>query len=88
MSIKLKSLSEQVIVLTGATSGIGLVTARMAAERGARLVLVARNEDALLNLVREIRDAGGDAVHVAADVANERELEQAAEKAIESFGGF
>ena len=47
MTVKLKKLSDQVIVITGASSGIGLVTARMAAKRGARVVLNARNEEAL-----------------------------------------
>ena len=42
MSVRLKPINEQVMVITGATSGIGLCTARMAAERGARLVLAAR----------------------------------------------
>ena len=46
MTAKLKPLNEQVIVITGASSGIGLVTARMAAERGAKVLLVARNEPA------------------------------------------
>ena len=44
MAVKPNKLSDQVIVITGASSGIGLVTARMAAKRGARVVLNARNE--------------------------------------------
>ena len=51
MQVKLKRLSDQTIVITGATSGIGLCTARMAAERGANVVAVARNEEALCTLV-------------------------------------
>src|SRR6187551_2804825 len=48
MAVKLKKLRDQVIVITGATSGIGLTTARMAARRGARLVLAARSDQALV----------------------------------------
>ena len=44
MKPNLKNLSEQVVVITGPTSGIGLVTARLAAKRGARLVLAARTQ--------------------------------------------
>ena len=47
MHLRLKPLKEQVIVITGASSGIGLVTARMAARRCARVVLTARNHEAL-----------------------------------------
>ena len=61
MNVKLKKLSEQVMVITGASSGIGLTTARAAAKRGARLVLAARNEDALREIVAEIKGAGGNA---------------------------
>ena len=68
MAIKLKNLEDQVIVITGATSGIGLVTARVAADRGARLVLAARNEEALNKLADEINSSGGQAVPVRADV--------------------
>ena len=47
MTVKLKKIPDQVIVITGASSGIGLVTARLAAKRGARVVLNVRNEEAL-----------------------------------------
>ena len=70
MAVKLKSLSDKVMVITGASSGIGLTTARMAAEKGARLVLAARNEEALDKLVDEITSAGGEAVYVVADVGS------------------
>ncbi len=59
--VSLKPSREQVMVVTGASSGIGLVTARMAAKRGAKLVLAARNSDALGQLVGEIRAEGGQA---------------------------
>jgi short-subunit dehydrogenase len=86
--MKLKKISEQTIVITGATSGIGLTTARMAAQQGARLVLVARNEEALRELTDEINSSGGHAIYHAADVAAEYELREASNKAKAEFGGF
>ena len=86
MGVKLKKLSEQVLVITGASSGIGLVTAREAARRGAKLVLVARAEDALRQLAEEINSAGGEAIHVVADVGREEDVRRAAEEALARFG--
>lgn len=86
--IRLKALPEQVVVLTGATSGIGLVTARRAARAGARLVLAARNEEALDTVVREIRNDGGQAAYAVADVGNEEQVRGIAQTAIQHFGGF
>lgn len=88
MSVQLKKLEEQTIVITGASSGIGLVTARMAARRGARLVLAARSEQALRQLTDEIIGAGGDATYVAADVGVEGDVRRIADTAIRHFGGF
>lgn len=83
-----KPIAEQVIVITGATSGIGLTTARMAAGRGARLALLARNHDDLQRLRAEIESEGGEVVAVAGDVADPTTCEQLAQAAIERFGGF
>jgi len=88
MGIKLKRLEEQVLVLTGASSGIGLATARMAAKRGARLVLAARSENALRQLTDEIKAQGGEAVYVVADVSKQEDVRAIAAKAQEAFGGF
>jgi short-subunit dehydrogenase len=88
MTIKLKKLTDQVIVITGASSGIGLVTARMAAKRGARLVLNSRNEEALRRVCDEIRATGGEAVHVAGDVGQLDDVQKIADEAIRRFGGF
>ena len=86
--ITLKPLDQQVVVLTGGTSGIGLTTARMLAARGAKLFLIARNEGALRSVCTEIRSGGGEAEYAVADVADKVELEAAAARAVEAFGGF
>lgn len=86
MSAQLKPLKEQVIVITGASSGIGLATARAAAARGARVVLAARSEDTLEQVAAEIRFAGGHAAVVCCDVSKRGDLERLAAKAIEAFG--
>ncbi len=83
-----KPLSQQTIVITGASSGIGLATARLASERGAKVVLVSRNEDDLKRIVQQLRDGGGQAEYAVADVADKGALEAAAAKAREAFGGF
>ena len=88
MKLKLKPLSDQVIVMTGASSGIGLTTAEMAAEAGAGVVLSSRNEKDLLDAVARIRRRGGRAFHVVADVADPDAVDSIATLAIEQFGGF
>lgn len=86
--LKLKKLKDQVIVITGASSGIGLVTARMAAEKGAKVVAAARNEDALKELTDELKEKGHDAIWVKADVGKEEDVNRIAETAISTFGRF
>jgi NAD(P)-dependent dehydrogenase (short-subunit alcohol dehydrogenase family) len=86
MKPTLKPISEQVMVITGASSGIGLVTAKAAARTGARLVLAARNEADLRHAVEGIRREGGRAVYVVADVADPGQVNAIAEAAIGEFG--
>ena len=88
MFVSLKPLSEQVIVITGASSGIGLATAQMAAVRGARVVLASRNEDVLSHATAQIIQAGGQAIYVVADVGDRAQVQEIADAAIEHFGGF
>ncbi|ACA18627.1 short-chain dehydrogenase/reductase SDR [Methylobacterium sp. 4-46] len=80
-----KPLRDQVIVVTGASSGIGLATVRMAVERGARVVLAARSEDVLAQVAEELDPR---TVYVAADVGRREDVQAIADKALATFGGF
>ena len=86
MKLKLKPLEDQVMVITGGTSGIGLATAKRAAERGARVVLCSRNEPELQETVSAIQERGGTARSVVADVANQMDLDRLASTAMEEYG--
>ncbi|HZB27980.1 MAG TPA: SDR family oxidoreductase, partial [Gemmatimonadales bacterium] len=88
MGIKLKRLEDQVMVITGATSGIGLATAKRAAERGARLVLCSRNETELQETVDQIQRNGGIARSLVADVSDQDSMERLAATAVEEFGSL
>jgi short-subunit dehydrogenase len=88
VKLRLKPLSQQVIVIVGASSGIGLSTARMAARRGARLVLAARSGHALHQLASEISATGAKAIAVEADVSVESDVVRVADEAARVFGGF
>lgn len=88
MRVQLKPLKNQVIVVTGASSGINLATARQAAAKGARIVLAARNETALREICDGIRDKGGDAIYVVADISQEADVKKIADAAIRYYGGF
>lgn len=88
MSVSLKPVREQVMVITGASSGIGLATAQAAAREGAKVVLAARNGDALAQIESDIVAKGGTATHVAADVSSRADVERIAQAAIARFGRF
>ena len=84
----LKPVAEQVVVITGASSGIGREAALRFARRGARVVLAARDEAALRDLESTIRSQGGRALAVPTDVAEWSQVERLADRAVETFGGI
>src|SRR5215213_1075702 len=86
MKVKLKKLAEQVVVITGASSGIGLATARLAAARGAQVVLSSRDETDLGDAADRIRAQGSEAISVAGDVADPAAMRRVAEVAQAKFG--
>ena len=84
--MKLKPVEEQVVALMGASSGIGREAALRFAERGAKVVVSARNEEGLDSLVQEIRGRGGEAAAVAADVTAFEQVKAVADTAAETYG--
>jgi NAD(P)-dependent dehydrogenase (short-subunit alcohol dehydrogenase family) len=86
--VKLKKLKDQTVVITGASSGIGLATARMAARAGAKVMLTSRNEQDLRRVTQEIRGRGGQASFTVADVADPDAVMHVAETARREFGGL
>jgi short-subunit dehydrogenase len=79
-------IEEQVIAITGASSGIGLCTALLAADRGASVVLIARSDTTLAEAVEQVEQRGGRALAVHADVSRREEVENAVDQAIGAFG--
>jgi len=86
MRMRLKPIEEQVVVLMGASSGIGREAARRFARKGAKVVVSARGEDGLNSLVEEIRDEGGEATTAIADTSEFDQVEAVAEHAAEEYG--
>lgn len=85
MNITLKPLKEQVIVITGASSGIGLATAEAAAKHGAKLVLAARSEQAMTEIVERLTATGAEVAFVPCDVSERIQVERLALEAINLF---
>jgi NAD(P)-dependent dehydrogenase (short-subunit alcohol dehydrogenase family) len=84
--MQLKPIQQQVVVVCGASSGIGRETARQFAARGAQVVVAARSQSGLDSLVDEIKAQGGKALAVTADVTKFDQVKALAEKAVEAYG--
>jgi NADP-dependent 3-hydroxy acid dehydrogenase YdfG len=76
----------KVVIITGASSGIGEATAKELATKGAKLVLAARREDRLQRLQQEIQNNGGQAVYKVTDVSFNEQMEELADYALKEFG--
>ena len=84
--MNLKPIHEQVVVVVGATSGIGRETALQFGERGAKVVVAGRSSSALSELVQQIQSRGGEASLQVADVSQYEQMQALAERARELYG--
>lgn len=80
------NIKNKVIVITGASSGLGEETAKYLAEKGAIVVLGARREDKLQQIVNEITSNGGKALYQVTDVTNKEQVQQLVDKAVTAYG--
>lgn len=84
--MQLKPIDQQVVVIMGASSGIGRETARQFAARDAQVVVAARSQDGLESLVSEIRQVGGTVTPIAADVTDFAQVKAVADEAAQQYG--
>lgn len=83
-----QNLAGRVVAVTGASAGVGRAIARAVGAEGARVGLIARGIDGLEAAAREIRDAGGEALVLPADVSDPRAVDQAADRMVAEWGGI
>lgn len=81
------NFSEKTVIVTGASSGIGLALAQEFAKLGANVVLAARSEDKLAQIIKEIEGAGGVAMGICCDVTNFEQCQSMVFRCVERFGG-
>ncbi|MEH7158722.1 SDR family oxidoreductase [Neobacillus drentensis] len=82
----MSNIQNKVVIITGASSGIGEATAKELASKGAKLVLAARREERLKKLQEVIQNSGGQAIFKVTDVASHGQMEELAEYALKEFG--
>lgn len=81
----MSNIQDKVVIITGASSGIGEATARELASKGAKLVLAARRQERLKKLQEEIQQNGGQVIFKVTDVASHEQMEELAEFALKEF---
>uniref|UniRef100_B8HU50 Short-chain dehydrogenase/reductase SDR n=1 Tax=Cyanothece sp. (strain PCC 7425 / ATCC 29141) TaxID=395961 RepID=B8HU50_CYAP4 len=84
--MQLKPIEQQVVTIVGASSGIGREAAYRFAKKGAKVVVAARSQPGLDSLVEEIRQQGGDAIAVVADVADFQQVQAIASRTVAHYG--
>jgi NADP-dependent 3-hydroxy acid dehydrogenase YdfG len=82
----MSEISNKVVIITGASSGLGEATARMLADKGAKLMLAARREDRLKNLTESIKSKGGEASYQVVDVTDRSAMQSLADQTREIYG--
>ena len=86
--MKLKPISEQTMVITGGSSGIGLATAKMAASRGANVIIISRDEEGMRKICDEARAEGQKMDFAVADVGEREQVRAAVDTILQRHGGF
>ena len=81
-------MQNKVVIITGASSGIGLALAKEFAQRGSKLVLAARSEEKLKYLEKDFNQKGTETIGVTTDVSKEEDCKRLINKAVEKFGGI
>ena len=84
----MSEIKDKVVIVTGASSGLGEATARRLAKNGARLMLAARREERLKELVADLEKEGGTAKYKVTDVTNRSEVEALAKATKEAYGSI
>ena len=79
-------LTDKVVVITGANSGVGAATAKLCAQEGAKVVISARRVEALKEVENEIKNAGGVVLAVPTDISKVEDCENLIAKTVEAFG--
>ena len=83
-----RSISGKVVLITGATSGMGLATAKLFSDEGAKVVVTDLDDKKIKSVVDEITDAGNTAQGIKLDVSDKKDIEDAIKKIINNFGGL